>query len=541
MIRNLILAGLALLFAAAAAPLPPATFQPDYATPAAIAASPTTPAELQAALDASTTGERLIVLPAGTKYIGNFTVPAVQGRLVIQSSKLDGLPRPGNRVGPAQAALMPALSSPNCLNPALSIAAGAKKVRLSGVCLTTEFATRDGIQYGVARVAEPFSINGPVCEDVTLDRCLVRGTTAGNVRDGVIVYRAKRFALVDSYLDGFHGGDESHGVHLYQCDGPAMVDNCHIEAAGIGVFVGDSYCPGIVPTDIVIHGNHLFKPPSWNPRDPSFSGIPWLCKNHLEVKFGKRILITGNVMENCWISGQMGSPFLLTPYTAEIADIDFRNNRVLGYEGAISIAAQGFPISRVRISNNFLAPAKPALLAFLAAGPDAQTAVTDIEISNNCGPQSGTIGFNGQANGNIRGLSVLRNITAALDYPFFGNGLGCGVPAMKGFCTDWTVSDNVLIGCAPGIQYLFPDAPPSWTGFKLPAVIGDVGFIDPAAGNYRLSPSSPYAGLGANWDALGAATAHAIDGQTATAPPPADYKAKYEALRAAMQKALEAN
>ena len=56
-----------------------------------------------------------------------------------------------------------------------------------------------------------------------------------------------------------------------------------------------------------------------------------------------------------------------------------------------------------------------------------------------------------------------------------------------------------------------------------PSSLDAVGFLDPAGGNYRLAASSPYKNaatdgtdIGANMDALGAATASVISGAPGT-------------------------
>ncbi len=61
---------------------------------------------------------------------------------------------------------------------------------------------------------------------------------------------------------------------------------------------------GILPADITITRNFIYKPPSWNPNDPSYDGINRPSKNFIEDKYGLRWLVRGNAMVNSWSNGQ---------------------------------------------------------------------------------------------------------------------------------------------------------------------------------------------------------------------------------------------
>lgn len=47
-------------------------------------------------------------------------------------------------------------------------------------------------------------------------------------------------------------------------------------------------------------GNHLFKPLIWRDRTPA-----WSVKNLFELKSARRVLLRGNVLENCWAHSQV--------------------------------------------------------------------------------------------------------------------------------------------------------------------------------------------------------------------------------------------
>ncbi|PYQ08091.1 MAG: hypothetical protein DMF82_02310, partial [Acidobacteria bacterium] len=70
--------------------------------------------DLQAALDASRPGD-VIELQAGATFTGNFILPSKPGTdwIYIRSSAHARLPRPGTRVFPSHASLMPRIDTPN--------------------------------------------------------------------------------------------------------------------------------------------------------------------------------------------------------------------------------------------------------------------------------------------------------------------------------------------------------------------------------------------------------------------------------------------
>src|SRR3989449_378850 len=96
--------------------------------------------------------------------------------------------------------------------------------------------------------------------------------------------------------------NESHGLLAQNGPGPYKIANNEIQAAGETLmFTQQPYPTNLVPADIEIRGNHLFKPLTWLPGNPAFAGISWAVKNNFEVKNAARVLIDGNVFENNWV------------------------------------------------------------------------------------------------------------------------------------------------------------------------------------------------------------------------------------------------
>src|SRR3989442_6988520 len=141
-----------------------------------------------------------------------------------------------------------------------------------------------------------------VPNSLVLDRCYIHGTPTGNIRNGVIINSAST-GILDSFISEIHEvSNESHGILGQNGPGPFKIVNNEIQAAGENLmFTQQPYITNLVPADIEIRGNHLFKPLPWLPGNPAFAGISWAVKNNFEVKNAARLLIDGNVFENNWV------------------------------------------------------------------------------------------------------------------------------------------------------------------------------------------------------------------------------------------------
>jgi len=107
-----------------------------------------------------------------------------------------------------------------------------------------------------------------------------------------------------------------------------------------------------VPSDIEIRYNNFFKPLSWFscgdggtvgpggrladgttcPPSPPAEANQWIVKDNVEFKSGQRAVITGNVLQNNWISAQQGYSLVLTVRSGQsgneavVDDILFQSN-----------------------------------------------------------------------------------------------------------------------------------------------------------------------------------------------------------------------
>jgi hypothetical protein len=509
--------------------------------------------DLQAALDASRPGD-VIELQAGVTFTGNFLLPRKPGTewIYIRSSAHARLPRPGTRVSPTHASLMPRIDTPNRA-PAIRTAAAAHHYRLVGIEFTARGATKSTGPYSDNNVVYLESEGGQtsvsqVPADIVVDRCYVHGTATGSVRRGIAMNGA-RMAVVDSYLSEFHEvGADSQAISGWNGPGPFKIVNNHLEGAGENLMFGgaDPSIPDLVPSDIEIRGNHLFKPLSWRIGHPMYAGTPWSVKNIFELKNARRVLAEGNLLEHNWQHDQNGFAILFTvrnqdggaPWCA-VEDVTFRTNILRHAGGGFNILAadNNFPSQQTRrilIQDNLVDDISSVnwggtgrLFQFLSLDP-RDTGILDLTVEHNTGFSSAGSAYTGDKPVAVHRSFTFRNNIAPKRIHGFAGGTkswpppsplvtGDGSRTLDTFYVSPVFAGNVLAGSTPADYSGHP-------GNFFPSSDAEVGFVDLSRGDYRLGPASPYKNAGTDGkdpgaaiDALEAATAGAVSGDWTTA------------------------
>src|SRR5438876_547743 len=251
--------------------LPRVYLNTTYALPTGPTITVPAGGDFQAALN-SAQPNSVIVLTAGATYTGNFTLPNKSGAgwIYILSSALGSLPTPGTRVAPAQAPLMPKIVSSNT-NPAITTAGGAHHYRFAGIELASTWASTSSAAYAVVNLD-----GSPAPANLVFDRCYIHGTPTGSLRNGVIINSAST-AILDSWISDVHElSNEAHGILGNSGPGPFKLVNNEVQAAGENVMFSQDSSNGVIPSDIEIRGNHLFKPTSWYyPNIGAFPDVAW--------------------------------------------------------------------------------------------------------------------------------------------------------------------------------------------------------------------------------------------------------------------------
>ena len=363
--------------------------------------------DLQAALDAAQPGDE-VVLPAGATYTGNFVLPAKAGMTTSQWITVrtaGSLPAEGTRVGPANAAQMPKIFTPNATS-ALASAPGTQGWRLIGlevgatpaaplVYAVPAFGTAGDDQRTAAQVPSR----------LVLDRSYVHGTASLSVSRCVMLNSASS-AVIDSYLADCHlKGLDSQAIMGWNGPGPYKIVNNYLEGAGEVIMFGgaDPSVPGMVPADIEIRRNHITRPLAWR-------GV-WSVKNLLELKVGQRFLIEGNVFENNWADAQAGAAFVWWAAADNnpaciTSDVTFRYNVVRNTTSGFNLAPGNGgtqPLRRVTIVHN------------LITGPEAQGG----RMFQVIGSLDGITIANNTALGGGNALMLLRTANAPSALPTF--------------------------------------------------------------------------------------------------------------------------
>ena len=500
---------------AAAPELPRVLVDTTYTPPAGRTLAVAACDDFQAALEAAQWGD-VITLEAGAQFTGNFTLPNKPGTgwITIRTAAPDAqLPPPGTRITPAHAGVLPKLVSPN-IHPALTAAPGAHHYRFIGIEVTV--ASDIVINYDLILLGNRPASPADVPHDLVFDRVYIHGHPQVNARRGIALNGAA-IAVIDSSIMDFHLLlEDSQAIASWDGPGPFKIVNNYLEAAGENVLFGgtDPSIQGLVPSDIEIRRNHFEKPLTWRVADPTYAGMPWAIKNHLELKNAQRVVIDGNLFEQNWPDAQGGTSVLFTvrnqdgtaPWST-VQDVTFTNNIVrrtgsaIGMHGSDDINPSQ-PTRRVLIKSNVFDDVRAARWGGAGRLFEAFGGIEDLVIENNTGLQDGSILY--AAGGTHSGFVFRNNLAPHNDYGVHGEGAGVGLDSLNRYFPGYVFEKNILAGGDP-LRYPPDDF--------FPASLSDVGFVDLAGGNYRLSTTSPYKrggtdgrDIGADIDALDAAT-----------------------------------
>lgn len=232
---------------------------------------------IQAAIDAAAIDDTIALVD------GNYTENVIVNK-------------PVTLVGPPTARLFPA----NAFEPPLQVVAD----RVTARGFAAEIIRPDREAVVVGRLEETQAELQP--HRVVLDALQVQGSAAGGHRG--IALHGSDLHVLGCAVKGFWKTDQdTQAVWIHNGPGPYAVENCFLEASGENILLGGSRIniPNCVPTDVVIRGNAISKPDAWRTNGA-------LVKCSVEVKNGRRVRIEGNTIDGNWLSGQIGTPILLT-------------------------------------------------------------------------------------------------------------------------------------------------------------------------------------------------------------------------------------
>lgn len=246
---------------------------------------------LQGALNGAQSGDVLCL--SGT-FVGNFTLPAKAGWVVVRSAA--SVAAPGVRVRPSLAAPLATIRGVG-VSPTIQTASGASGWYLRELNIAAESTTTT--VYSVVNLAKGSS-------DIVLDRVWVH-PPEDRQNQRCVVANAAAVTIINSWLGECHGkGFDSQAIITWDSPGPFKIVNNTLQSVGENYMAGgaDPTTPGLRPCDIEFRGNHVWTPLSWGP--PGVKPTKWTKKNLLELKNACRMLIENNVFDGSWGDAQTG-------------------------------------------------------------------------------------------------------------------------------------------------------------------------------------------------------------------------------------------
>lgn len=437
---------------------------------------------VQAAIDQATSGD-IVELQAGATYFGEIQLPtkSLTDFVTIRSSAADKFPEE-ERVGPAAAVLMPKILARGTGRSAITAENGAHHYRFVGIEFT---ATGDDYVYNLILFGSG-EAGDRVPHDLEIDRCYFHPGKNGVVRRGIALNSAIT-TIKNSYLEGFGFPDEeTQGICGWTGTRNVRIINNYVEGGAENIMFGGSD-PGSadqIPSDIEVRGNHLNKPRSW-------VGTASM-KTLFELKNAKRVQLIGNLMTNNWV----GSALRITVRNQEgnapfstVEDVTIRDNVIQNAGDGINILGKddshpSETLKNLTIENN--------LFLNIADGNGFDGSGYLVQIADGVG-----IAFINNTAFN-KGNIVSFYGTTPQNFIFRDNIVGHGNYGIHGLSdlkspTATAIFQNNIFMNLNGVSsedYAFPP------GNSIVSTISDVGFENPANGDYRLAPRSKFHGKG---------------------------------------------
>jgi hypothetical protein len=449
------------------------------------------------------------------------------GFITIQSSNLASL-APGVRVGPANAGSMPKVYSKGSNVSAFTAAPGAHGYKMLGLEVIGPADNSTLVNLITLGSTDPTQDTlAEMPYDFVIDRCFMHanfnpGTLESDARlRRAIALNSGATDITNCYISEVHdvGSGDSQAIGGANGSGPYNIINNHLEAASENILFGGSgsYIPNTIPSDIVIRGNHMIKPLSWQGK--------WTqVKNLFELKVGARILVEDNIFENCWAAAQTGIAIVLKLDSYNAArpwqvteDVTFTGNIVRHAAGAVTLQGRDYTnnsppglVRRLTFTNNLFDDIQknpwaswddPNLiggnLLYMTHGP------IDVTFDHNTFLNGRTTIFVDTPQYLATNFKFTNNITAHNQYGVFSD-VGTGNATFTKYFNDGTLAEaqarftkNILMGGPSGSYSTRP-------GNFFPGTWAAVGFVDQTNHNFRLATSSPYHNASSTGTDLGA-------------------------------------
>ncbi|HKY41685.1 MAG TPA: right-handed parallel beta-helix repeat-containing protein, partial [Pyrinomonadaceae bacterium] len=315
------------------------------------------------------------------------------------------------------------------------------------------------------------------------DRCYVRSPGLNKARRGFGLNSGDT-TISNSYISGFAGaGDETQGICGWNGPGPFKIINNYIEGGGQNIMFGgaDPAVPNLVPSDIEIRRNFMYKPQEWSGRAA--------IKAVIELKNARNVIIDGNVLESAALTGA----FVLTvrnqggkaPWST-LEDITITNNIVRHSAAGFSILGldnyqKSQQAKRIRIANNLLVDIGPDYSAVFMIGCCADTLTVEDNTVQHTGNIMTCYGTP------MANFTFRNNILQYNEY-----GLYCQPNMLSPGSRGNVIVDNRRAIAQNGLPPTIPK------GTMVVSSFDEVGFVDFTSGDWRLAAGSKVKRKGVN-------------------------------------------
>lgn len=237
---------------------------------------------IQAAIDAASYGD-VILLRAGETFVGHYILRAKSGTgwIEIRSDAPESdLPAAGTRLVPSdrggstprtRLARIVGRGDRYKTSPLIKTEPGAHGYVIRFV----EFDGEANLGYEtLIQLGEDTTATPPY--DITFDRVYIHGHAYKGQKRGVTL-NGRRLSILNSYISDIKAvNTDSQAILGYNGAGPFTIENNYLEAAGENVMFGGANpaITNLVPSDILLRRNHIFKPLAWrNPIVPAPGGV----------------------------------------------------------------------------------------------------------------------------------------------------------------------------------------------------------------------------------------------------------------------------
>jgi len=452
--------------------------------------------DLQSAIDSARYGDT-IVLEAGATFRGPIILRFKEGAsdtsqyITITTSTPNALPAENQRVNPqTHAQAMPKIVGPDS-SVAIATDERAHHYKFIGI----EFAPAEDSKYLYNLIdlgKTEYKSLDQFPQNLVFDRCYVHSTGLNKARRGFGLNSGDT-TIINSYISGFAGeGDETQAICGWNGPGPFRIVNNYIEGGGQNIMFGgaDPAVPNLVPSDIEIRRNFMYKPREWFGKAA--------IKAMVELKNARRVVIDGNVLESAGLIGA----FVLTvrnqggraPWST-LEDISITNNVVRHSNTGFSILGKddlqpSQQAKRIRIANNLMVDIVPDYSAVFMIGCCGNT----VTVENNTVQQTGNIMT---CYGTNHSPFVFRNnIIQFNEYGFV-----CPPNMLAPNSGGNVIVDNRGVIAGNGYPKNIPQ------GNAVVSSLDAVGFVNYAQGDWRLTPQAKakLKAAGVDFDRLSAA------------------------------------